>query len=414
MIKFLPNIYPDEIVYSYLSRCYAASGYIWNYGFSREILENTTAPLDSCFLNVFSREFKELLEEKIGLDKLILNHTLFKHYTRFLPLEKRREVLKKAISNQLFLIHDLPISRNTNTNVLRYCPECVKEDRLKYGESYIHTTHTIPHIYVCPRHCCELIEVEFVKSKITNRTYLPLEQVINNMETVMCDQTDINVKLSQYISEVFNSPLDLEKNLIIGNFLSNKLEEKYISPRGEQRNISCLYEDITVFYSGLHEFNLTKNKLSYIYRNLTTTPYEILLVSMFQGIQPNTLSSYEGDSAPRYITFDNRVRELHNSGMSINKIGKVLNVNHEVVRQILIGTYEKPKKQCTTYICQKWDWEKIDNECCKEFYEKVTFLDGKNITKNTVSELFGLKDKRLRNLPKLTALIQEYKKQVRV
>ena len=87
MIKFLQNIYPDEIVYSYLS----ASGYIWNYGFSREILENTTAPLDSCFLNVFSREFKELLEEKIGLDKLILNHTLFKHYTRFLSLEKRRE-----------------------------------------------------------------------------------------------------------------------------------------------------------------------------------------------------------------------------------------------------------------------------------------------------------------------------------
>ena len=95
MIKFLPNIYPDEIVYSYLSRCYAASGYIWNYGFSREVLENTTAPLDSCFLNVFSKEFKELLEEKIGFEELILNHTLFKYYTRFLQLEKRREVLQR-------------------------------------------------------------------------------------------------------------------------------------------------------------------------------------------------------------------------------------------------------------------------------------------------------------------------------
>jgi len=32
MIKFLPEIYPDEAVYSYLSRCYAYSGYMWNQG----------------------------------------------------------------------------------------------------------------------------------------------------------------------------------------------------------------------------------------------------------------------------------------------------------------------------------------------------------------------------------------------
>ena len=35
MIGFLPEIYPDELVYSFLARCYVRSGYI-NYTFFAE------------------------------------------------------------------------------------------------------------------------------------------------------------------------------------------------------------------------------------------------------------------------------------------------------------------------------------------------------------------------------------------
>ena len=97
MIKFLPEIYPDEAVYSYLSRCYARSGYIWNKGFAKEIFERPTANIDCSLLNVLTPEFKEIIENKIGLKELILNHTLFKYYARFLPLEKRKQVLEKAL-----------------------------------------------------------------------------------------------------------------------------------------------------------------------------------------------------------------------------------------------------------------------------------------------------------------------------
>ncbi len=409
MIKFLPEIYPDEAAYSFLARCYAYSRYIWNRGFLRETLERPTANIDCTFLNIFTSEFKKLIDSKIGFERFVLDHTLFKYYARFLPLTKRKSVFKMAVDNKTFLTQHLPIPLNTNNDCLRYCPECVKEDRLKYGEAYIHIAHTIPEISICSKHACKLTRVEFITNKINNTALIPLEHSITDMETRVCDKQNIELRVAQYITEVFNEPLNLKDELIIGNFLSNKLSEQYISPRGEQRYVGIMLEDIKVFYKGLISFDITKNRLSYIYRNLTLNPYDILLVSMFQNIPPHTLCSCKCSSKPKHIIFDNKVREMHRNGLTMHKISQMLNVNHEVIRQILIGTYDKPKHACSTYKSKKWDWESIDNECCKAFYSKVATLDKKSVSRNTVAELFGLKDKRLRNLPKLNTLINEYK-----
>ncbi len=410
MIKFLPEIYPDEATYSFLARCYAHSGHIWNSGFVQEIFERPTANIDSCFLNIFRPEFKELLEDKIGFENLALNHTLFKYYARFLPLSKRKNVLQIAVDNNTSISKSLPIPLNTDTSCLRYCPECVREDNLKYCEPYIHIVHTIPNIIVCPKHRCKLINIEFIQDKNRNTSFVPLEQAITDMRTFVYDKDDINVKVAKYTSDIFIEPLNTETELIIGNFLSNELEEKYISPRGEQRNISLLFEDIKEFYAGLHNFSITKNRLAYLYRNLSLNPCDIILVSMFQKISPTKLCLCKGSSEPKHIIFDQRVRYMYQCGISMNKIAQMLNVNHEVIRQILIGTYDKPKQAYSTYKCQKWDWERIDEECCEDFYSKIAVLDKKSISKKAVADLFGLGDSRLRHLPKLNALIREYKR----
>ena len=95
----------------------------------------------------------------------------------------------------------------------------------------------------------------------------------------------------------------------------------------------------------------------------------------------------------------------------MGRISAMLGVNHEVVRQVLLGTYDKPKKACSPYKCQRWDWERIEEKCCRDFSKKIKKLEGKKITKEMVAKLFGLKDKTLRNLPRLNSLIQEYKKE---
>lgn len=410
MIKFLPTICPNEAAYSFLSRCYSRSGYIWNSGFANEIFERPTASIDCSFLNIFTQGFKELIEERIGFERFLLDHTLFKYYSRFLPLKRRRKVLDIALGNSEYIDQLLPIPLKTNTSSLRYCPICVNEDRIKYGEAYIHVTHTIPEITICPTHRCKLIDIEFIATKINNASFVPLEHAITDMDPDMVNEDNINLKLAAYITEVFNEPLNIAKELIIGNFLSNKLESKYISPRGEQRYIGKLWEDIQKYYYGLDNFSITKGRLVSVYRNNSFNPYDILLLSMFQNIAPHDLATYTGSSKPKYLAFDNKVKGLYRSGESINKISKIMNVNHEVVRQILLGTYDKPRGLCSPYRCQKWDWAKIDKDCCEIFYDKIKEVDIKSISKAVVAELFNLKDNSLRNLPRLNAMIQSYKK----
>ena len=409
MIKFLPEIYPDEAFYSYLSRCFVRSGYIWNRGIANEIFDNPTCAIDKCFLNVFTPEFKKLLDEKIGLKNLILNHTLFKYYARFLPLEKRKFAFQSAMNNEPFQNRNLPIPQQSSISCLRYCPMCVEEDRLKYNEAYIHLVHTIPDIHTCTKHACNLVDMDLVKEKSYRTTFVPLEFVVKKKKPAFTNQESIDFRITKYITEVFNQPLDLTTELIIGNYLSNKLDDKYISPRGEQRNLEPLFEDIKAFYFKAQNFKLSKKTLGLIYRGLYYNPYEILLVSMFQNISPWTLCSYAGSSKPRHLRFDQTVRKLYQNGQTMHKIANTLHVNHEVVRQVLMGTYDKPHRPCSTYKCQRWDWEKIDNDCCRDFYTKVSTIDRKKVSKPTVAKLFGLKDKTLRNLPKLSALIKEFK-----
>ena len=70
MIKFLPEIYPDETFYSYLSRCFVHSGYIWNRGIANEIFDKPTCSIDKYFLNVFTPEFLGRLDKIVAFSRL--------------------------------------------------------------------------------------------------------------------------------------------------------------------------------------------------------------------------------------------------------------------------------------------------------------------------------------------------------
>ena len=144
-----------------------------------------------------------------------------------------------------------------------------------------------------------------------------------------------------------------------------------------------------------------------VYKNNSYNQYDILLISLFEAIKPIDLSSFNGSSEPRHLLFDSKVRNLYKSGLSMHRISQILNTNHEVIRQIIIGTYDTPKHACSSYKCTKWDWDSIDQFCCDEFSNIIPKITP--VTKASVAEAFNLKDKSLRNLPRLNAMIQSYK-----
>ena len=99
MIKRIPNIYPHESVCSWLGRMYAQSGFIFHRYFTKEIFLFQFERIDFNFINLFNKDFKKLIKETIGFEELLLNHTLFKYYSRFIDFKNPSALARHNIKN---------------------------------------------------------------------------------------------------------------------------------------------------------------------------------------------------------------------------------------------------------------------------------------------------------------------------
>ena len=131
MIAFFPELYEDELAYSWFSRYYTKSGYLsLRYALDDLYVKRYVNP-DTEFVNELRPEVKELVIKHCGMEKLILGHTMFSSYGRFLPDAKKQEAYRALLDmngnfNNLLAI---PKNRRGTGRTLRYCPLCVKEDR---------------------------------------------------------------------------------------------------------------------------------------------------------------------------------------------------------------------------------------------------------------------------------------------
>ena len=90
MISYLPEIYPDELVYSWFCRYYIHSGCITHRMALEDILVKRSNKLSKEFLGKLNPDMKKKIQEIYPIKQLILEHTMFPQYARFVPLEKRK------------------------------------------------------------------------------------------------------------------------------------------------------------------------------------------------------------------------------------------------------------------------------------------------------------------------------------
>ncbi|MBQ6361850.1 MAG: TniQ family protein [Lachnospiraceae bacterium] len=149
MIPILSKPYPDEYWYGYISRMALLNG----------------------FKSV--REFEELcilLRDSHRCIRMISDLTricdrfkgaVFPDVKRAVEMTTYYDGIdRETPAEQAFLsehiLFDLGHGTGAESKSIRYCPECIKADREKYGESYIHVTHQLRGVQVCPVHRCRL------------------------------------------------------------------------------------------------------------------------------------------------------------------------------------------------------------------------------------------------------------------
>ncbi len=93
MIVYFPTIYPDELVYSWFCRYYVHSGFFSSKSAMQELYCKRSDNPSKEFIGNLNPGAMEQIARMYPLDKLVLEHTMYPQYARFIPSEQKKTAL---------------------------------------------------------------------------------------------------------------------------------------------------------------------------------------------------------------------------------------------------------------------------------------------------------------------------------
>jgi hypothetical protein len=184
VLEYFPDPNPDELLYSVWARFGDQVQYQNRKDIVLELFGNSSyhAHVD------WSYSLGHLVSQlprghDYTVDTLIDDHTLFPLYAPFLPRERRHLLRDQMITkNGTGFQHRLGmmISHIPHHKWLRYCPECVKNDRNRFGETYWHRLHQVSGVEICPVHATFLEDSTATRGS-QKQAYHSAERVIQLM-----------------------------------------------------------------------------------------------------------------------------------------------------------------------------------------------------------------------------------------
>ena len=252
MIAYLPTIYPDELVYSWFCRYYVHSGCFSHKMALQELYCKKSDYLSKEFIGNLNNGAMEQIDKIYSLDKLVLDHTMYPQYARFIPQEQKKVALYRLAHDSCDVHHLFPVlPRNDGERYLRFCPLCVKEDRETYGEAYWHRKHQIRNMRICTRHKCRLMESSVPAKSEQSFTFCPAENYTHDREVVSENDASV-IQYMEYLVSVFDSMMDFDSDIPISSILYDGMSRtKYLKPSGRSRYTKMLADDMGEFYGSM-------------------------------------------------------------------------------------------------------------------------------------------------------------------
>lgn len=182
MLGFFPDPYPDELLYSACARYAKRSSYLNKRSVINELFgrKGISAIMD---FPTRLRHFVSVLPKNHNytVKKLIAENTLFPFHEPFLSSE-RVEIVRNEIrgesNNKIQTRLGTKVKQIKNPKYLRFCPDCVKDDRRQYGETYWHRIHQLGGISVCPNHHCFLRDSSIELGRYSAKVFHEAEESI--------------------------------------------------------------------------------------------------------------------------------------------------------------------------------------------------------------------------------------------
>ena len=277
MISYLPEIYPDELVYSWFCRYYVHSGCLTHSMALKEILYNRCNNPSKEFLGHLNPDMLTAIQRMYPIEDIIINHTMFPQYARFIPLEQKKQALYHMTYDFCDVHHLFAIlPRNESDLFLKYCPMCADEDRQQYGEAYWHRVHQTRNMQICTKHDCRLVNSAVIAKSEQTFTLCPAESFVKQQKPTI--ETDpFKITFAKYMTDVFNAPMDLKRDIPISAVLYYGMQNtQYIKSTGKTRYTKQLAEDISSYYTRLNIDNIAS--MSQIQRALLGDRFDFSVI----------------------------------------------------------------------------------------------------------------------------------------
>ena len=293
MIAYLPTIYPDELVYSWFCRYYVHSGCFSHKMALQELYCKKSDNPSKEFIGNLNLEAVKQINKIYPLDKLVLGHTMYPQYARFIPLEKKKMALYRLSHDPCDIHHLFPVlPRGEGEQYLRFCPLCVREDRESYGEAYWHRKHQIRNMCICTKHKCMLMESSVPAKSEQSFTFCPAENYINNSDVVY-ENDSLMIRFAEYLGSIFDAPVDFDNDISISSILYDGMSRtKYLKPSGRSRYTKMFADDMNEFYREVGVCNIAS--MYQIQRALLEngTDFSVICqIAFFLGMKPEELTA---------------------------------------------------------------------------------------------------------------------------
>jgi len=196
VLTFFPKPYPDELLYSIIARFHIWSGNGEMADTMEQLFDNRrerATVLIPKHINILAEKTK-----KFGLnyETILFEHTIFPYITCFLNMQQFDHAFNSVIGNDQKESSFSIYKHNLNPRFLRYCPICIRDDRIDYGEAYWHRIHQTYGLSVCGKHSCYLKDSSIEIPDNRNNRYIALELLNKAMDSL--DAEDISGCKNEY------------------------------------------------------------------------------------------------------------------------------------------------------------------------------------------------------------------------
>lgn len=404
MIAFFPEIYPDELLYSQLARYHKRNGYTRLTFTVNDIYNNRTlVHPDVDFVNRYTPDAMEWITKYEPWEVIAEQHTMYPAYIRFLPKLRRIDAVKGILSCEGNWKNLMCMPKSGYTRYIRYCPDCAKEDRDKYGETYWHREHQIQKIRVCPKHRCFLENSKIAISAKTSPGLHDAESNVPDNSETRIGISDREVEFTQYVIDVMQEPIDLQCNMSVGKYLHHRLSDDYASSSGLVRNITKLYDDYVSFY-GDEMPVMSQTYMQKIFNGYHYDQYFVLQLAFFEGITVQEITHLP-NNVPLY-----GIEDIY------QKLSKKYNLDYAVVEEIGATVLKYSYHQ--TRVSRKSGkreimYDELDAQYLPQVQKVVKKILGhsgrpERVSFAKVQKTLGLAQKQFNKLPKCKAYIEKY------